>query len=591
LALNIIGISAHYHDAACCLLRDGELVCAVEEERLSRAKHDPRLPWRAFRYCLEQGGITLPEVDCVAYYEDPRKKLARQIWTGLHPDSSPEMRRRFHGRLAANLGRVEREIREGLGYEGRVEFLDHHLAHAASSFYFSGFADAAILTVDGVGEWATTTFGRAAGSEIELFEEVHFPHSLGFLYSAITAYLGFEVNEGEYKVMGLAPYGRPLYVDQIRALVTLGEEGQYRLNLEYFDFLQRDRMFSDRLVGLFGIPPRPAESDLLPFHQDLARSLQVVLEEILLEKARFLHAKTGSRNLCMAGGVALNCVANGRILREGPFSDLFVQPAASDAGGCLGAAAVAHVRLTGERPRQGRLEHMYWGPGYSSREVSDLLAATACRALDFRGRTEELLEAAVDRLAEGKVIGWFQGRMEFGPRALGARSILADPRGPEMRDRINALVKMREAFRPFAPAVLADRAPAHFDLDHPSPFMLETCQVVSPLDLPAITHVDGSARVQTVDRQASSRFAGLLERFERRTGCPVLLNTSFNMRGEPIVCTPADAILCFVRSQIDALVVEDFLLDREQVPSQWKDLAPPLRRPEVSISHQVYTLL
>jgi carbamoyltransferase len=591
LGLNIIGISAHYHDAACCLLHDGELVCAVEEERLSRVKHDPRLPWRAFHHCLEQGGITLPEVDCIAYYEDPRKKLARQIWMGLHPDSSPEIRRRIHGRLAANLGRVEREIREGLGYEGRIEILDHHLAHAASSFYYSGFEDAAILTVDGVGEWATTTFGRAAGGEIELLEEVCFPDSLGFLYSAITAYLGFEVNEGEYKVMGLAPYGNPRYVDQVRALVTLGEGGQYRLNLEYFDFLKQDRMFSDRLVELFGSPPRPAESDLLPFHQDVARSLQWVLEEILLEKARFLHARVGSRNLCMAGGVALNCVANGRILREGPFSDLFVQPAASDAGGCLGAAAVAHVRLTGERPRQGRLEHMCWGPGYSSREVADLLAATSCRALDFRGRTEELLEAAVDRLAAGKVVGWFQGRMEFGPRALGARSILADPRGPEMRDRINALVKMREAFRPFAPAVLADRAPEHFDLDHPSPFMLETCQVISPLDLPAITHVDGSARVQTVDRQAGSRFAGLLERFERRTGCPVLLNTSFNMRGEPIVCTPADAILCFVRSQIDALVVEDFLLDREEVPPQWKDLAPPLRRPDLSISHQVYTLL
>jgi len=591
LGLNIIGISAHYHDAACCLLRDGALVCAVEEERLSRVKHDPRLPWRAFRSCLEQGGITLPDVDCVAYYEDPTKKLARQIWMGLQPDSSPETRGRIYGRLPASLGRVEREIREGLGYEGPIEILDHHLAHAASSFYYSGFDEAAILTADGVGEWATTTFGRAGGSEIELFEEVLFPHSLGLLYSAITAYLGFEVNEGEYKVMGLAPYGTPRYVEQMMALVAPGEEGQYRLNLEYFDFLGQERMFSDRLVDLFGAPPRPPESELLPFHQDVARSLQLFLEEVLLDKVSFLHKRVGSRNLCMAGGVALNCVANGRILREGPFSNLFVQPAASDAGGCLGAAAVAHVRLTGERPRQGRLDHMYWGPVSSSQDVADLLAATSCQALDFRGRTEELIEATVDRLAEGKVVGWFQGRMEFGPRALGARSILADPRSPEMRDRINALVKMREGFRPFAPAVLAERAAAHFDLDHPSPFMLETCQVVSPLDLPAITHVDGSARVQTVDPQASPRFAALLERFERRTGCPVLLNTSFNLRGEPIVCTPADAILCFVRSQIDVLVVEDFLLDREQVPARWSDLAPPLHRPEVAISHQVYTLL
>jgi carbamoyltransferase len=592
VGMNIIGISAHYHDAACCLMKDGELVCAAEEERFSRVKHDPRLPWHAFRFCLEQGGVTLPEVDCIAYYENPRKKLARQLWMALHPDSSPEIRRSVYSRLSGNVGRVEREIREGLGYEGRIEILDHHQAHAASSFYFSGYDEAAVLTIDGVGEWATTTFGRAAGRDIELFEEVNFPDSLGFLYSAITAYLGFEVNEGEYKVMGLAPYGEPRYLDQVRALVKLDDDGQYHLDLSYFDFLKQDRMYSDRLVELFGEPARTPESDLLPFHQDVARSLQWVLEEILLAKARFLHAKVGSANLCMAGGVALNCVANGRILREGPFASLFVQPAASDAGGCLGAAAVAHVRLTGERPSQGRLTHMYWGPGYSSQEIADLLAASSSQPLDFRGRPAELFEATVDRLAAGKVVGWFQGRMEFGPRALGARSILADPRDPGMRDRINALVKMREAFRPFAPAVLADSTADHFDLDHPSPFMLETCQVSSPLELPAIRHVDGSARVQTVDHQASPRFAELLQRFERRTGCPVVLNTSFNMRGEPIVCTPADAILCFVRSQIDALVLEDFVLDRELVPAQWRELAPPLLKSDVpSVSHKVYTLL
>ena len=352
-------------------------------------------------------------------------------------------------------------------------------------------------------------------------------------------------------------------------------------------------MYSDRLVELLRSAAAAAPSPTsCRSTRTSPAACRCVLEEILLEKVRYLHAGFRSHNLCMAGGVALNCVANGRILREGPFAELFVQPAASDAGGCLGAAAVAHVRLTGERPRQGRLDHMYSGPRLPVRRT--------CRTCWPRppatpstsgGRTDELLEAAVDRLAEGKVVGWFQGRMEFGPRSLGARSILADPRSPEMRDRINALVKMRESFRPFAPAVLAERAAEHFDLDHPSPFMLETCQVISPLDLPAITHVDGSARVQTVDPEASPRFAALLERFEQRTGCPMLLNTSFNLRGEPIVCTPVDAILCFVRSQIDVLVVEDFLLDREQVPARWKDLAPPLHRPEAAVSHQVYTLL
>jgi carbamoyltransferase len=392
--------------------------------------------------------------------------------------------------------------------------------------------------------------------------------------------------------MGLAPYGEPRYTEQIRGLVDVGAGGRYELNLEYFDFLTRDRMYSDRLPELFGVPPREPESEILEFHHDVARSLQRVLEEILLEKVHYLHEEVGSSNLCMAGGVALNCVANGRILREGPFSDLFVQPAASDAGGCLGAAALAHVRLTGERPSQGRLTHMYWGPSYSSREIERIFAAAECEPGDYRGRTDELIEATAARLADGKVIGWFQGRMEFGPRALGARSILADPRDPGMRDRINALVKMREGFRPFAPVVLADEAAGHFDLDHASPFMLETCQVRSELEMPAITHVDGSARVQTVDERASPRYAGLLREFHRRTGCPVLLNTSFNMRGEPIVCTPIDAILCFVRSEIDCLVLEDFLLDRENVPAHWRDAAPPLRRPDAPlVSHEVYTLL
>jgi carbamoyltransferase len=592
MTLNILGISAHYHDAACCLLRDGELIAAAEEERFSRVKHDPRLPWKAFRFCLEQGGITLADIDCVAYYENPEKKLSRQIWMALHPESSPILRQRTLSRLPGRVGRVERQIRGMLGYTGRLEIFDHHHSHAASSFFYSGFEEAAVLTVDGVGEWATTTFGRAADSVIDLFEEVHFPSSLGLLYSTLTSYLGFEVNDGEYKVMGLAPYGEPRYVEQVRALVTRGEGGQYRLNLEYFDFLRRDRMYSDRLIELFGAPPRSPESELLAFHQDVARSVQQVIEEILLDEVTYLHSRVPSRNLCMAGGVALNCVANSRILRDGPFAKLFVQPAASDAGGCLGAAALAHVRLTGERPAQGRLAHMYWGPATPADDIAGLLAGTPLHAQDHRGWLEGLLEATVDRLAAGKVVGWFQGRMEFGPRALGARSILADPRDEGMRDRINALVKMRESFRPFAPAVLARQTKEHFAIDHSSPFMLETCPVSSRFDLPAITHVDRSARLQTVDPESSPRFAALLARFADRTGCPILLNTSFNVRGEPIVCTPEDALLCFARSGIDALVLEDFIVDRESVPPAWSEIVARRSRPAApGVGYKVYTLL
>ncbi len=592
MALNILGISAHYHDAACCLLRDGELIAAAEEERFSRVKHDPRLPWRAFRFCLEQGGLTLSDIDCVAYYENPEKKLSRQIWMALQPEVSDSVRRKVLNLLPERIDRVERQIRRMLGYTGRLEIFDHHQSHAASSFFYSGFEEAALLTVDGVGEWTTTAFGRAAGANVELFEEVHFPSSLGLLYSALTSYLGFEVNDGEYKVMGLAPYGEPRYVDQIRKLVTRGKAGQYSLNLAYFDFLRRDRMYSDRLVELFGTPPRSPESEILGFHQDVARSLQWVLEEILLDEVTYLHGRVPSRNLCMAGGVALNCVANSRILRDGPFAELFVQPAASDAGGCLGAAALAHVRLTGERPAQGRLTHMYWGPETSADDIAGMLAGTPLHAFDYRGEPERLLDATVDRLAAGKVVGWFQGRMEFGPRALGARSILADPRDEGMRDRINALVKMRESFRPFAPAAMESRAREHFAIDHPAPFMLETCQVTSPFDLPAITHVDRSARLQTVDPESSPRFAALLARFADRTGCPILLNTSFNMRGEPIVCTPEDALACFTRSRIDTLVLEDFIIDRESIPPAWSELVAVSRQPSApGVGFKVYTLL
>lgn len=582
---NIIGISAYFHDSACCLLQDGVLVAAAQEERFSRNKHDSSLPKQAFRYCLQQGGIAPRDVDCIAYYEDPRLKLERQLWMLL-----PQIPKRRVRQLWWKTRQPEREIRESLGYDGQVAIFTHHQAHAASAFFYSGFEESAILTVDGAGEWATTTYGSGRNNSVEIFEEVRFPHSLGLLYSTFTNYLGFSVNDGEYKVMGLAPYGRPLYVKQVRELIEPGEGGQYRLKLEYFDFLRTDRMYSPLLPELFGRPARQSESELDDFHKNLACSLQVVLEEILLEKVQYLHQQIQSENLCMAGGVALNCVANGRILSDGPFKRLFVQPAASDAGGCLGAAALAHAQLTGTGIHEP-MGHAYLGPEFSSNQIRKLLDDTPLKVRDFHGQEDELLSAAVDLLCQGKVMGWFQGRMEFGPRALGARSILADPRDPSMRDRINALVKKREAFRPFAPAILESETTRHFALQHASRFMLETCQVASEISLPAITHVDGSARVQTVDRETSPRFARLLEMFGERTGCPILLNTSFNMRDEPIVCSPVDAILCFSRSQIDALVLQDFILERDDLAPEWTELFKTVPAgPMSNVSNYVYTL-
>lgn len=588
--LNIVGISSGYHDSACCIMQDGVLVAAAQEERFSRIKNDRDLPRRAFRYCLEAAGITIAEVDCVAFYEDPTLKLGRQLWMAMEPDTPVERRGAILNRLLRP--RPEVLIRKSLGYEGPIQTMDHHLSHAASAYYFSGFPEAAIFTVDGVGDWASTTYGLGRGVDIARLEQVDFPHSLGFFYSAITGYLGFEVNEGEYKVMGLAPYGKPKYVDQIRKLISMGPGGQYWLNLEYFDFMQRDCMFSGRLVELLGQPPRSPESELGEFYVDVARSTQVVLEEVLLEKVKYLHTRVPSENLCMAGGVALNVVANSRCLKEGPFKRLFVQPAAGDAGGAVGAAAVAHVRLAGTLPEQKRLAHVYLGPDNSSEDLYRVLKGSAASYRDFRKNEQGLIAYTVERLAEGKVIGWCQGRMEFGPRSLGARSILADPRDPQMREKINALVKKREAFRPFAPAVLESKASEHFDLGHPSPFMLEVCQVISSINCPSITHVDGSARIQTVDKETNPRFHALLEEFHNRTGCPILLNTSFNMRGEPIVCSDIDAINSFVRCGIDVLVVEDFILERDAIPALWELQAQnaPGRNPAAEVSHSIYTM-
>lgn len=552
---NIIGVSAYFHDSACCLLQDGVLAAAAQEERFSRRKHDPSLPRQAFQFCLKEGGITLADVDALAYYESPSKKLERQIaqlWPHVNEAQCLELWR--HAK------RPLEEIREILGYEGEICVVDHHEAHAASTFFFSGFSEAGILTVDGVGEWDTTTYGHGRGDSMDLFESVRFPHSLGLLYSTVTAYLGFAVNDGEYKVMGLAPYGKPRYVDRLRDLIQPGIGGQFLLDLSFFDFTRNDGMHSQALIDRLGRGPRLANAPIEAFHEDLACSMQRVLEDVLLEKIRYLHDRVPVGDLCLAGGVALNCTANGRIVREGPYRRLFVQPAAGDAGGALGAAALAQTRAHGGRPRP--LGHVFLGPASGVEDVAALIEAAELDVRDFRANEDELIEAVVDLLRAGNVVAWFHGRMEFGPRALGARSILADPREPGMRDRINASVKKRESFRPFAPAVLESHAAEHFELDHGSPFMLETCRVRSPLSLPSITHVDGSARVQTVSGSESPRFAKLLERFGARTGCPILLNTSFNMKDEPIVCSASDALLCFARSALDALVLEDFVIER-----------------------------
>lgn len=591
--MNIIGLSAFYHDSSCCLLRDGKLIAAAAEERFSRLKHDARLPVQAFRYCLQAGGLDIMDIDCIAYYENPDQKRSRQLWQA-EQQGNPNTAYLFE------TFPVEQSIRECLGYEGPILFFDHHLSHAASSFYYSGFEQAALLTVDGVGEWVTTSYGLGTGNKIELFEKVHFPHSLGLLYATITAYLGFRVNDGEYKVMGLAPYGQPRFVEQIRSLLELGEGGSFKLQLPFFDFISGQRMYTPLLQDLLGEAPHQAGAPLRPFHLDLARSIQLILEEVLLEKNHWLAQQTGASDLCMAGGVALNCVANGRILREGPFKRLFVQPASGDDGACLGAAALAWMELSNTQSGSVEpLQHVYLGPAYTQDEIKQLLQATGLHFLDFSRDEKALLEAVSDRLVQHKVIGWFQGAMEFGPRALGARSILANPIDAGIRDRVNLMVKKRESFRPFAPSVLEHHAIDFFDLEQPSPYMLLTCQVKPSLNLPGITHVDGSARPQTVNAQQNPRYAALLESFYARTGCPVLLNTSFNIKDEPIVCSPIDALCCMIKAGLDTLVLGDYLIDKADIPSylpgliqQWQDEGGTgFQKRENPLEHNLYSFV
>jgi carbamoyltransferase len=570
--VNILGISAYYHDAAAALLRDGQLVAAAHEERFTRKRHDPDLPVNAVKYCLEAGNIEIDDIEYVVFYDKPFIKLERILLTYIStfPRSLPSFTKSMPVWLKEKLW-IPSAIGKRLGFRGEVLFAEHHQSHAASAFLASPFEEAAILTCDGVGEWATTTQGSGRGNTFQLDREIRFPHSLGLLYSAFTYYLGFKVNSAEYKVMGAAPYGEPKYLDTLLSeLIDLREDGSFRLNMKYFAYDYGLTMTNERFSKLFGHPVRAMEGEMEQFHWDMAASVQKVTEEIVLRMVRSLHERTGLKNLCMAGGVALNCVANGRIVREGPFENLWVQPAAGDAGGALGAALFAYNCVLG-KPRAFRMDHAFWGPEYSDAAITKYLDA---RGAPYRTLSREEMIGETARLLhdDQAVVGWFQGRTEWGPRSLGSRSILADARNPENWQRVNLKIKFRESFRPFAPAVLAEKAPEWFDIDRESPYMLLVCQVREGKGIPAVTHVDGSARLQTVTREAHPEFYDLIAEFDRRTGCPVLINTSFNVRGEPIVCTPDDAYLCFMRTEMDVLVLGNQILRKDEQPELHEDV-------------------
>lgn len=596
----ILGISAFYHDSAAALVVDGRIVAAAQEERFTRVKHDRRFPMQAIDFCLAKAGLEPGQLDYVAFYEKPLLKFERLLETYLAfaPAGFASFLRAIPVWLREKL-HLPREIRTGLGhsYRRRIVFPEHHESHAASAFFPSPFEAAAILTLDGVGEWSTTSVGVGRGHRIELSHEMRFPHSLGLLYSAFTYYTGFRVNSGEYKLMGLAPYGRPRYANVIREhLVDIRDDGSFRMDQSYFHYCQGLTMTSRKFHRLFGGPPRRPESPLTQREMDIAASIQVVTEDIMLRCARFAHERSGCLgNLVLAGGVALNCVGNGRLLREGPFESVWIQPAAGDAGGALGAALFVWHQLL-EKPRQPEagdsMQGGFLGPAFSSEAIRRLLDADGLRYHRHPDEAE-LVGRAAALLADGSVVGWFQGRMEFGPRALGARSILGDPRRPDMQATMNLKIKFRESFRPFAPSVLLDRAPEWFDLPagQESPSMLlvapvreshrvalapelqrqmesdpDLCRRVNVVrsTIPAVTHVDLSARIQTVDERRTPRFFRLLRAFEALTGCPVLTNTSFNIRGEPIVCTPEDACRCFLATDMDVLVLEDCVLLKEE---------------------------
>lgn len=592
--MNILGISCFYHDAAAALLVDGHLIAASEEERFSRKKHDSGFPKLAIQFCLDQAGITVADLDYVVFYEKPFVKFERILMTALQ--SVPKSWKVFGDAMTTwMLDKlwVKNYFRTELGVPNeKILFSEHHLSHAASTFLCSPFDEAAILTIDGVGEWACATFGRGRGNEVGLLREIRFPHSVGLLYSAFTAFLGFEVNEGEYKVMGMAPYGEPKYVDKVEKLYRLGADGSLWLDMDYFCFHHStERTYSAKFVELFGEPrdpdwlfftessgfpeyfgDKPADFDKISernqYYADIAASIQKATEEIVLNMARAVHNDTGLDKLCMAGGVALNSVANGRIIKETPFKEVFVQPAAGDGGGALGAALYAHHCVLG-KPRAFRMDHAYWGKSYTDAAIGDFvresgIAHTSC------SNEDQMLNRVVDHLQAGHVVGWFQDRFEWGPRALGARSIIADPGRRDMKDIVNTKIKFREPFRPFAPSVLVDAAERYFDLPepakhYPARFMLYVVDVKPGQGevLPAITHVDGTARMQTVHKEYSPLYYNLIERFGQASGVPVILNTSFNLKGEAIVNTPAQAHSTFVRSGMDALVLGNTIISKE----------------------------
>jgi carbamoyltransferase len=595
--MKVLGISAFYHDSAAALVEDGVVVAAAQEERFTRKKHDAAFPVNAVRYCIDTAGGSTDAIDFIAFYDKPLLKFERLVETYLA--FAPRGFASFSMAIPVWL-REKLFLRDMLVKElrrfgkrtdiaARLRFSEHHQSHAASAFFPSPFAEAAVLTMDGVGEWATTSLAWGRGSTLDVRREIHFPHSLGLLYSAFTYYTGFKVNSGEYKVMGLAPYGTPKYAQKILDhLVDLKPDGSFRLDLSYFNYCTGLTMTNGRFDELFGGPPRKREAPLTQREMDLAASIQAVTEDVVLRLTRSIASETGAKKLCLAGGVALNCVANGKVLRDGRFDDIWIQPAAGDAGGALGAAMVVH-HLQEHMPRHGPngaidgMSGSYLGPSYTQQECEARLRAVGAR---FAVLDEDALIAACARdLAEGKALGWFQGRMEFGPRALGGRSILGDARSPTMQSILNLKVKYRESFRPFAPSVLRERVADWFELDHDSPYMLLVADVVRSRrvlmtseqqalfgieklnvprsDIPAVTHVDYSARIQTVHRQTNPRYHALIAGFERLTGCPVIVNTSFNVRGEPIVCTPEDAFRCFMGTEIETLAVGNCLLRKE----------------------------
>ena len=593
----ILGISAFFHDSAAALIRDGKIVAAAQEERFSRVKHDPKFPTNAVKYVLEEGNINLGRVDYVVFFEKPFLKFERLLETYLA--FAPKGFESFS--LAMPVWLKEKLFQKKYLFDllqkidttfdnvKKIKFSEHHFSHAASAFYPSPFEESIILTLDGVGEWATTTVAHGKGNKIKMLKEIHFPHSLGLLYSAFTYYTGFKVNSGEYKVMGLAPYGKPIYKDLILSnLIDLKEDGSFRLEMSYFNFATGLTMTNNKFADLFGQPVRKSEKDsLTQFHMDIASSIQAVTEEVVLRLTRDIANKYKVKNLCMAGGVALNCVANGKILKEKIFENIWVQPAAGDAGGSLGAAlAYWHQELRHERKTNPKdsMSGSYLGPKFENFTIEKELLSIGA---NFQKKTEEdLLSVLANELSKEKTVGWFQGRMEFGPRALGARSILADPRSEKMQKKLNLKVKFRESFRPFAPSVLNEDVGEWFDLNEPSPYMLFVAEVKKEIQIsmtleqqtlfgieklnipkskiPSVTHVDYSARVQTVHQETNPRYYKLIKKFKEITNCPVLINTSFNIRGEPIVCSVKDAYRCFMGTDLDILVVEDFILYKEK---------------------------